>query len=254
MNSEALTIWMQSMREAHLPQHLIDGAEDASHALRQQWGDKARRRAEDRYRATKPMTIKTDVILNVEGVKGGGRAAVRCTFDYEDRTFLHAYSWHHSHTHGFELILQSQKPYSFYPASNAFEFHGVWCADDESHGYDTEHYLTVADVLKSAASGEERNAILAELVKRHINSELQHYWIAAAPNVHRCLFCHTLRAKKPSIKAYYRVDDCCRVTSHGSKKPICKPVRPARGSYTAEQMDMALRIASDDNFTISSLK
>lgn len=267
MNSDQLNVWLTKVMQESLPEWVQLGAQDVADEVKRQWGDKARRRAEERYsydRQTCLASSKYAVSVKL---------TLTCIFDREARTDVaedtnwimspaHRFQttvsnttwvtldrWWHPAISGFDITFDTKPMYDMH--NEQYILHGE--VDEVLR--DKDAYLGVQEVLQSAER-TDREGLLHLLLKRWLHGTHEHHWIAAAPNVDRCLFCHMLRAKKPNKQAYYRIDDRVRVTSgtSTSKSVSCKFVRPMRGSYTAEQMDMALRIASDDNFTISSLK
>lgn len=265
MNSDQLNVWLTNVMQEPLPEWVRLGAQDIADEVKRQWGDKARMRAQERYSSDRQAcraSSQFDVSVTLHlACKFTGRSAVAQatetywtfsppqTFHHKvsDTTWIHARQWSHTCTSAFDIRFELEPEY---------DLHGgryVLYANVHEAGRDQENYLAAEEVLH-AMQREDRAHLLHVMLQRWLHGTHEHHWIAAAPNVHRCLFCHTLRAKKPNKQAYYRVDGRAQVTTSSSKQTPCKFVRPRRGSYTEEQMDMALRIARDDNFTISSLK
>lgn len=265
MNSDQLNVWLTNVMQEPLPEWVQLGAQDVADEVKRQWGDKAHMRAQDRYSSDRQAcraSSQFDVSVTLQlACKVTGRAAVaqgtetywtvspQHTFHHKvsDTTWIGARKWLHTCTSAFHIRFDSAPRYDLHGGRYVLD------ATVDETGRDQENYLSVQEVLHGMQR-EDRAHLLHVMLQRWLHGTHEHHWIAAAPNVHRCLFCHTLRAKKPNKQSYYRVDGRAKVTSGTSQSMNCKFVRPMRGSYTEQQMDMALRIARDDNFTISSLK
>jgi hypothetical protein len=262
MNSDQLNVWLTNVMQEPLPEWVQLGAQDIADEVKRQWGDKARMRAQERYssdrqacRASSQFDVSVTISLTCMFQRESHVANPFWTLSPQhtfytkvsDTTWINSPRWLHTCKSAFDITFDSRPQY---------DLHGRrYVLDGTVHELliDQEDYLSVQEVLQGMEL-PDRQHLLLDMLKRWLHGTHEHHWIAAAPNVHRCLFCHTLRAKKPKKQAYYRVDGRAKVTTGTSKQTPCKFVRPRRGSYTEEQMDMALRIARDDNFTISSLK